>query len=443
MASMEKTSKKNKLETREKVYEGNVDDYDKTYILAKKLLKMIGVPLNENLTNFSSFCWNSLFWFNFANILLSIALETTNMFVMASIGTFLDLFTMMPCVGFLIVTIAKIYKIKRYRSVFKNLMMEPRDMWPTGRISEDEHKIISDAMDRLRIVVKVYFLCNAMLASIFTVPSMIAWIKNRTGQDVELIFGFSYWLPFDPLQGHRYEIVYFVQTFHCFLSAGSMVCGDLLFCIFLSHITTQFSLLAIRINKLIYVPIDDQLVESYSLAEYSKLHTSNINNAKSTNDKDAEQRHIEEFTFIVKRHRALIRLSSDVEDLYTFTLLVNFINSSIIICFCLFCCAIIEKWNEFNYKIFCLTSILQIWILCWYGQQLLDTSTGVAEALYNCGWYVASKGMKKSMLIMMQRSQRKVYVTTYGFSIVSLDSYTTILKTSWSYFTLLINMYKQ
>ncbi|XP_046973139.1 odorant receptor 4-like [Vanessa cardui] len=359
------------------------------------------------------------------------------MFVMASIGTFLDLFTMMPCVGFLLVAIAKAYKIKRYRSVFENLVLEPRAMWPTGRISEEEHKIISDAMDRLRIVVKVYFVCNAMLASIFTVPSMIAWIKNRTGQDVDLILGFSYWLPFDPFQGHRYEIVYFVQTFHCFLSAGFMVCGDLLFCIFLSHITTQFSLLAIRINKFMYVPIDDQLVESYSLG---MLKIANVSKLMCYIKLDVYQ---EEFASIVKRHRALIRLSNDVEDMYTFTLLVNFINSSIIICFCLFCCAIIEKWSEFNYKIFCLTSILQIWMLCWYGQQLLDTSTGVAEALYNCGWYVASKGIKKSVLIMMQRSQREVYVTTYGFSIVSLDSYATILKTSWSYFTLLINMYKE
>ncbi|XP_050357344.1 odorant receptor 4-like [Nymphalis io] len=436
------SSKKNSLEAQEKVYKGNVDDYDKTYVLAKKILKMIGLPLTEKLTKFSSFCWNSFFWFNFANILLSTALETTNLFVHASIGTFLDLFKMMPCVGFLLVAIAKAYKIKRYWSVFENLALEPRAMWPTGDITEEEHKVISDALDRLKIVLKVYFLCNAMLASIFTLPSMIAWIKNRTGHDVELIFGFSYWLPFDPFQGNRYEIVYFIQTFHCFLSAGFMVCGDLLFCIFLSHITTQFSLLAIRINRLLYVPIDDQLVESYTLAKYTKIRT-NMNDIESVYDNDAEQRYNEEFISIVKRHRALIRLSSDVENMYTFTLLVNFINSSVIICFCLFCCAVIEKWNEFNYKIFCLTSILQIWMLCWYGQQLLDTSTGVADALYNCGWYMASKGMKKSVLIMMQRSQSEVYVTTYGFSIVSLDSYATILKTSWSYFTLLINMYKE
>lgn len=61
--------------------------------------------------------WNLLFWFNFMNVVVSVILESTNMFLMASVGTFLDLFTMMPCVGYLIVGL---YEICSYTNKNKN-----------------------------------------------------------------------------------------------------------------------------------------------------------------------------------------------------------------------------------------------------------------------------------------------------------------------------------
>ncbi|CAH2096947.1 unnamed protein product [Euphydryas editha] len=442
MASKNNLSKINNMDTEEKVFKVNIIDYDESFNLAKKIMKIVGLRATLNDTKFARMGWNLLFWFNFTNIVVSAILEATNMFQMASVGTFFDLFTMMPCVGYLVVVLSKAYKIKCYKSVFENLIYEPRSMWPTGNITKEEHKIITDGLGRLRLVVKVYVFCNGLLGTILTAPSLVSWIKSRYDQETQPQLPFFYWLPFDPLIGYRYEIMFVLQTFHCFLAAGFMLSGDLLFVMFLSHITTQFSLLAIRIKKLLYVPIDDQLIESYPLAAYRKLHATNNEIENSHDLKENEQIVKEELIQIIHQHQALIRLSGDVENMYTFSLLVNFLNSSIIICFCLFCCAFYEKWNEFAYKLFFITAIMQIWMLCWYGQQLLDTSTGVAEALYNCGWYMASKSVKKSILIMIHRSQKRVYITTYGFSIISLECYSTILKTSWSYFTLLINMYK-
>ncbi|XP_047035982.1 odorant receptor 85b-like isoform X3 [Helicoverpa zea] len=160
-------------------------------------------------------------------------------------------------------------------------------------------------------------------------------------------------------------------------------------------------------------------------------------------DNDWEVKHQRELSDIIVRHRALIRLSGDVENMFSFALLVNFFNSSIIICFCGFCCVIVEKWNEFVYKSFLTTALSQTWPLCWYGQRLLESSEGLSDALYESGWYRASKSVKSSILIMLHRAQKDVHVTTYGFSIISLASYTTIIKTSWSYFTLLLNIYKK
>nr|XP_034837092.1 odorant receptor 85b-like [Maniola hyperantus] len=430
------------------VFEGSVHDYDETYTLVNKVLKIIGVPLSLKDSKFARFCWNAYFWFTYINIVVSFFLESANVLQTATSGTFLDLFTMMPCVGFLIVALTKTYKIKIHRATFEKLVYELRDMWPNGHIPEEEYQAVSQGLRQLKFLVRAYFSCNMILGTIFVIPVIYTYIKRLLGYDVTLILPFSYWLPFDPLKDIKYRFVsvLIIMIYHCFQSAFFMVAGDLLLIIFLSHVTTQFTLLAIRINKLFYVPIDDQLVAEYPLGEVSKklqLFQDRENNPSLVDNEDPEKRIEDELISIILRHQALIRISEEIENMYTFSLLVNFMNSSVIICFCLFCIAFFEKWNEFNYKVFFVTAISQTGILCWYGQRLKDTSTGVAEALYNCGWYVAAHNIKKSILIMILRSQKEVHITTYGFSIISLESYATILKTSWSYFTLLIKIMYQ
>ncbi|XP_059050555.1 odorant receptor 85b-like [Achroia grisella] len=152
--------------------------------------------------------------------------------------------------------------------------------------------------------------------------------------------------------------------------------------------------------------------------------------------------HEKELLDIIMQHRTLLRLSINIENLYGFPLLFNFMNSSVILCFCTFCCVVIEKWYEFMYKSCVVTTLCQTWFICWYGQKLINSGEKISLALYNCGWYYASHKNKRNLQIMMRRAQRKLCVTTYGFAVICLESYTTIIKTSWSYFTLIFNAYK-
>ncbi|KAL4708524.1 hypothetical protein ACJJTC_014132 [Scirpophaga incertulas] len=362
-------------------------------------------------------------------------------------GSFQDavaIFRMMPCVGYLLLAMAKSYKLVVYRPVYENLINELRDMWPKGEITAEEHSIIKSALNQLSNVISVYYWCNNALLVIFLSPPFVEIFKRAMGNDVPLIFSFYYWFPFDPLQRVYYETILVLQTWHGLLTIWFMVCGDLLFCIFVSHITTQFDLLSVRIKRLIYVPIDDQLIKAYPMSEYSRQHHLKNKQAVETYTETMwEHKHRKELTDIVKRHYALIRLSGDVEDLFSFALLINFSNSSVIICFCGFCSVIVEKWNEMVYKSFLATALLQTWLLSWYGQRLLESSTSVSTSIYNNGWYKASIKIRNSLIIILHRSQKAVHVTTYGFSIISLASYTTIIKTAWSYFTLLLNVYKK
>ncbi|XP_028031983.1 odorant receptor 67c-like [Bombyx mandarina] len=381
----------------DKVY--NRNDYDKTFVTPKAILHWSGIKMTHTITELQGKYWSVYYWFEFVNIFAAMCLEFLGMLDTARGGTFDDavkIFRMMPCNGYTVLSLIKSFNMVRYRPVYENLIDEIGGMWPDGAVGEEEHKIISSALKQINFVVKGYYYCNHYLLVSFLCPPFFQRIKGFLGREWEMMLHFFYWLPFNPNQPVYFEILLTIQTWHAIIVIWLNMSGDLLFCLFLSHITTQLDLLSVRIKKLVLVSVDRQLPDHFPLGMLSK-DTERL----SAEQEIKEQQ--QELAEIVKRHHALIRLSKDVEDMYSFSLLVNFLNSSIFICFCGFCSVVVEKWNETAYKSFLLTTLSQIWFLCWYGQKLLDSSEGVSDALYKCGWYNASKKVKTSILIMLHR----------------------------------------
>ncbi|XP_063389226.1 odorant receptor 4-like [Cydia fagiglandana] len=352
---------------------------------------------------------------------------------------YVEIFLSMPCLCNLLLAIFKSYKMVVYRPVFNNLVWELRSMWPQGTVTEEEDLIVSRALRSLNMVVKGYYWCNILLVLIFLSPSFVALGYRAAGHDTPLILPYWYWYPFDPYEGGAgYALALAFEDFHGCSAIGFMVMGDLLFCIFLSHISIQFDLLAVCIKKLI-----PKVEPKHRLSNFVPgAFTTEQMRSENCDTPEWEKNHLKELAAIIERHRALIRLSGDVEEMFSGALLLNFLNSSMIFCFCGFCSVIVEKWNEFSYKSFLVTALAQTYLLCAYGQKIIDSSKGITDALYSCLWYNASKKVKSSVLIAMHRSQKEIHVTTYGFSVINMASYATILKTAWSYLSLLLNVYK-
>nr|AXY83396.1 putative odorant receptor 4 [Conopomorpha sinensis] len=227
---------------------------------------------------------------------------------------------------------------------------------------------------------------------------------------------------------------------HGMLITVFVVVGDLLYSLMLNQISMQLDLLAVQLENIVQVHCDQQLKEEFPLG----LHQGEANEVSGTPAEIATDRDETEAKLIsiIKRHVVLIKLGEDVEGILSISLLINFVNSSMILCFCGYCCVLVEKWNELAYKSFLVTAMCQTFLLCWYGQKLLDASVRVSCAAYNCGWYVMSAKIRKYLLYIMMRAQKPVSVTAYGYCVIGFKCYTTIVKTAWSYFTLLLNVLK-
>ncbi|KAL0811327.1 hypothetical protein ABMA28_009741 [Loxostege sticticalis] len=433
-----------KADTKNRVYSHT--DYDDSYkIITKNILSLVGIRIAQKDSSFARLCWNILYWAEFANLFIALVLDgytACDVIRSSALKEENIVFMMLPCMGYLVIALLKSYKTVYQRGIYENLVSELRSMWPQGSVTEEEHIIIDKALKELNIVVKGYYWCNLGLCFSVIGPPYVDLVRRAFGEHVPRTLPYFYWVPYDEFQPVAYELTLALHAWQTMLTLWFMQAGDLLFCAFLSHITTQFDLLCLRIQRLFHVPVDQQLIAEYPLGKQSKKPSDN-ETFSPLNESETRSKQEKELKKIIVRHNDLIRLSNDVENLFSFALLINFFNSSIVICFCGFCCVMVEKWNVFMYKTFLATSLSQTWLLCWHGQKLLESSARVADALYNSGWYIASNPIRKSILIMIHRSQKNVCVTTYGFSVISLSSYTTIIKTAWSYFTLLLNTYNQ
>nr|AOG12959.1 odorant receptor [Eogystia hippophaecolus] len=84
----------------------------------------------------------------------------------------------------------------------------------------------------------------------------------------------------------------------------------------------------------------------------------------------------------------------------------------------------------------------QIFLLCYFGDLLLRSSTEISGAIYNCQWYNTDIQMKKDLLLVLKRSQKPCKLTAANFADLNLRAFTTILSRSWSVFALLKSIYK-
>ncbi|XP_050356411.1 odorant receptor 67c-like [Nymphalis io] len=94
-----------------------------------------------------------------------------------------------------------------------------------------------------------------------------------------------------------------------------------------------------------------------------------------------------------------------------------------------------------TFLVFLTASLLQIYLLCFFGDLLMKSSMEVKDAVYNCKWYYLNAKMRKILIIVHSRAQKPCKLTAFGFSDVNLRAFMSILSSSWSYFALLKTIY--
>ncbi|KAK4885197.1 hypothetical protein RN001_001468 [Aquatica leii] len=147
----------------------------------------------------------------------------------------------------------------------------------------------------------------------------------------------------------------------------------------------------------------------------------------------------------VEHHNAIIRLIQDIEQVFTVALFAQFGASVMVICNTVFHIVLISAVN-FQFMMlleYFMVMMFQLFMYCWYGNEIILKSTQVGEACYHCNWYQMGYSVRAYIFIIMERSKRPLIITTLKLSNASLIAFKSILQWSYSCLALLLKMYQK
>ncbi|XP_049888049.1 odorant receptor 85c-like [Pectinophora gossypiella] len=313
--------------------------------------------------------------------------------------------------GYGALSIAKVFVLWYKKDVFSQLIKELAVIWPVPPLDEDAQLIKNKSLAALSITQRWYFAINIIGVWFYNLTPIAIYFYQRF-QGMEAVIGYVWvsWYPFDKHEPIAHVAVYIFEIFAGQTCVWIMICTDLLFCTMASHIVLLLRLLHRRLESIAVV---DQ----------------------------PEDRYYYDIIENIKLHQRLIRYCNDLEEAFALSNLVNYVLSSVNICCVVFVIVLLEPFLAISNKLFLSSALIQIGMICWYGDDILHANADVAAAAYNSGWYRTDPRSRKALMFLIIRAQKPIAFTAMKFTNISLVTYSSILTRSYSYFALLYTMY--
>lgn len=77
---------------------------------------------------------------------------------------------------------------------------------------------------------------------------------------------------------------------------------------------------------------------------------------------------------------------------------------------------------------------------CYYGNELSIASDRIPIAFFHSKWYVNNPKFRKAALMLMENAKKPMKIDAYGVFIANLNSFTSMINSSYSLFAVLKKM---
>ncbi|XP_032669889.1 odorant receptor 4-like [Odontomachus brunneus] len=149
---------------------------------------------------------------------------------------------------------------------------------------------------------------------------------------------------------------------------------------------------------------------------------------------------------IIAKHQRIIKFSDNVEDVYTYIALMILLSDTLITC-CLGFIIVTSIGTPNGGAIlvksvlFYITMNFEVFIYCFAGEYLSAKSKKIGNAAYDSLWYNTSIKNSRTILFVILRAQKRLTITSGKIVDLSLERFTSVVKASASYISVLLAMY--
>ncbi|XP_053963534.1 odorant receptor 43a [Anastrepha ludens] len=173
-----------------------------------------------------------------------------------------------------------------------------------------------------------------------------------------------------------------------------------------------------------------------------KILQRNLRNLCENMQHKSEPELFESLRTHVAYHARIARYIEAFNELVTYIVLVEFLLFSCVICSLLFCINITNSNAEkVSIVMYIGTMLYVLFTYYWQANGILEMSLLVSDAAYEMQWYNCSQRFKRTLLIFIGRTQRPLQIRVGQMYPMTMEVFQSLLNTSYSYFTLLHNLY--
>ncbi|XP_076759020.1 odorant receptor 4-like [Xylocopa sonorina] len=328
-----------------------------------------------------------------------------------------------------VMALIKIYIILMHKVEFLDLIAYMQDKFWNVDHDTNEEAILENCRRTC-----IFFISGVSLIGVCVMFSYVSspFTAHSSGNESERLLIFNMWTDLPLSTTPYYEMTYVLQVVTLCQIGVCYFCFDTIFCIMTIHVSGNFNILRYRFSKLcdVHFQITEKgaqsILENHVRATYAKLK------------------------IYVRQHQALIYFCEKLEDVYTMIILGQVLMSSLLICLfgyqMLLAHAPPERRSMF---FFLISGSMALLFMFTYGcNSVMDGSADVAMGAYSTLWMIMpmnklGRMLRKDLIMVIVRSRKMCCLTANGFFPVSLKTYTSILSTAVSYFTLLRNHAEQ
>ncbi|XP_021710207.1 odorant receptor 85c [Aedes aegypti] len=374
-------------------------EYDSFFRLPKIFGLLNGVVYNDEKPSSKwSKAKNVYFWISLMHSILVAVLELV--YLAKSVeqnADFVFIMSLVPLVGHGILAIVKLSVQKYYHKEINSILISLKGIYPST-LDDTITKDYSKKILYMKLFV-IFYLVTLIFFNIVPFAPVLHTYFTTGVFEKTLPFFIYYW--YDWRRPILYELTFIEQIW---VSTASVVANmniDLMLCSLILQISMHFDVLSDRLSVL--------------------QHNDHKELAKC-----------------VERHSVLLDLCLRVENIFSRSMLASFLLSSVIICLTGFQVFAQDSINKaIPYATFLFLHMVDVYLLCYYGNLMMEKSLAVSNYAYESLWYLGNRPFQKSILIILERGQRAQKLTAMKFIDINLTCFKTILSTSFSYFTLL------
>nr|XP_022909564.1 odorant receptor 85b-like [Onthophagus taurus] len=146
---------------------------------------------------------------------------------------------------------------------------------------------------------------------------------------------------------------------------------------------------------------------------------------------------------IIQYHTAIIEYVNEVNDAFGTQLIAHRTLTSFVISILGFVLITVDnfgEWLRFSMHLF--GWLVLIYLVCHYGQTLIDESLGVAVDAYHIEWHTKPVVVQKYIRMIIMRAQKPIVLKALKVETFSANTFVGILKAAYTVFTLLLNVRK-